>query len=201
MTIAFLSPFLVVIVSLLVPIYPLSCVLAPFLVIFGNLYAKRQMKKLREEAFSCSICNNPMHIVPKSVSNNYLNASQNLEEKIKSVDYDVFLCDNCSNTVVYPYDKRSAYSQCPQCGTKALTTTKTVIQRATYASAGTQQISYQCVFCDYKRMKNKTLPRLQRASFSGGGIGDSGGFSGGHSSGGGSFGGGSSGGGGSTSHW
>ena len=52
--------------------------------------------------------------------NRYLTPQENTEEKLQSVDYDVWLCDQCGNTEVYPYENRyTKYSSCPQCHAKA----------------------------------------------------------------------------------
>jgi uncharacterized protein len=177
----------------------------PFAVIPVNWFAKTQMRKFRNQPIACEQCGTMMHVLSEKKDNAYLTSEQRLEEKIHSMDYDVFLCDQCHHAVIFGYDLRSSYTKCPQCKVKAWGKTKsyTLIQ-PTYAAKGVRRTTYTCLFCDYTENKDEALPRLQasspsyssgRSSFSGGKS------SGGRSSSGGSFGGGRSGGGGSTSRW
>jgi uncharacterized protein len=166
-------------------------------VIPANLYAKVQMRKLRKQSIRCDVCENRMHILPESEDNKFLAPSQDFEERIQSVDYDVFLCNNCGNKVVFEYDNKSSnYAKCPKCNAKAFTKKASyMVQAPTHISAGLERVVYHCKFCGYEKNYDMSLPRLQHTS---GGI--DGNFSGGGSHGG-SFGGGRSGGGGSTSRW
>ncbi|KAA6332049.1 hypothetical protein EZS27_019406 [termite gut metagenome] len=166
-------------------------------IIPANLYAKIQMRKLRKQPILCDACGSMMHLLSESEDNKFLNPSQDFEERIQSVDYDVFLCNNCRNKVVFEYDNKSSiYAKCPQCSAKAFTKkTSYRIQAPTHISAGLERVVYHCKFCGYEKNYDMSLPRLQHAA---GGIG--GNLSGGGSHGG-SFGGGRSGGGGSTSRW
>ena len=114
-----------------------------------------------------------------------------LEEGLRSVDYDAWLCDTCGDKLVIPYKRIfSGYEACPQCKRRTCKKTETVLIKPTYTSTGTKRITRNCRNCRFHDEKEVTMPRLQRSSSSGSG----GGFSSG--GGGSSFGGGSSGGGG-----
>ncbi|KAA6348559.1 hypothetical protein EZS27_003969 [termite gut metagenome] len=182
-------------------IYMLYVMVIPLAIIPASLYAKAQMRKLRTQPIRCDVCESMMHILPEDEDNKFLDPSQDFEERIQSVNYDVFLCNNCGNKVVFEYDNKSSnYAKCPKCSAKAFTKkTSYRIQAPTYISAGLQRVVYHCKFCGYEKNYDMSLPRLQHTA---GGIG--GNSSGGGSHGGsfgGSFGGGRSGGGGSTSSW
>ena len=112
-----------------------------------------------------------------------------LEEKIGSMDYDVWVCGKCPERIIVPHRKWfSSYRECPKCKRRTLkVTTKTTV-RATYSSTGTAIETRRCKNCDHSATKTIILPMLTRSS-----SGSSGGSSGGGGS---SFGGGSSGGGG-----
>ena len=112
-----------------------------------------------------------------------------LEEKIGSMDYDVWVCGQCPERIIVPHRKWfSSYRECPKCKRRTLkVTTKTTV-RATYSSTGTAIETRRCKNCDHSATKTIILPMLTRSS-----SGSSGGSSGGGGS---SFGGGSSGGGG-----
>jgi uncharacterized protein len=122
------------------------------------------------------------HLAPESV----------LEEKLGSVDYDVFVCDRCDATRVVTRRKWfSGYENCPQCKRRTAKRTSRQLVAPTYSASGSREVSVRCKNCAYSRTFQETVPMLERSSSSGSG-GGSGGFGGGGSS----FGGGSSGGGG-----
>ncbi|KAA6352322.1 hypothetical protein EZS27_000272 [termite gut metagenome] len=201
-TINYSTVAIVVVVSLSVllffhAIYMLYLMVILPAIIPANLYAKIHMRKLRKQPIRCDVCESMMRLLPESEDNKFLNPSQDFEERIQSVDYDVFLCSNCGNKVVFQYDNKSSiYAKCPKCSAKAFTKkTSYMVQAPTHISDGLERVVYHCKFCGYEKNYDMSLPRLQHTA---GGIG--GNFSGGGSHGG-SFGGGRSGGGGSTSRW
>ena len=206
---AFLVPFisLFAVIFLFRPEFILLVIPMPFMAIPANIYAKYQMQKIRRQPIPCDVCDGTMHILSEKKEDKYLNMAQQFEEQLSAIDYDVFLCDKCENTLVFTLDKPSIYSKCPKCGTKAfIKTNKRMLVAPTYISTGVEQTIYRCKFCGHEEHKNTKLPRLQRSSgaaFAGGMAagsilrgGGGGGFSGG-----GSFGGGRSGGGGAVGRW
>jgi uncharacterized protein len=113
-----------------------------------------------------------------------------LEEGLRSVDYDVWVCDTCGDKLVLPYKRIfSGYESCPQCKRRTCKKTETVLVKPTYTSTGRKRVVRECRNCGYRNEREVTMPRLQASSSSGGGSSGGGG-------GGSSFGGGSSGGGG-----
>ena len=164
----------------------------PFPPYFLARWLKRKRRALREAPIACSYCEGQMRLLSESEEDPYLKASQITEENLRSVDYDVWLCDHCNRTRIFRYTATSHYSACPQCG--ALTYKQDddrVLFRATTLSAGEGVKSYSCKHCKYQNRVHYTIPRIIVAS---GGFGGSGrgGFGGG-GFGGGGFGGGMSG--------
>ena len=93
--------------------------------------------------------------------------------------------------------KYKSFTNCDHCGAHLLKKENTkVIKVATYEHTGLDEVTYGCLFCKEKTVKNVVIPRREHST-SGGGY-SSGGSS--HSSGG-SFGGGRSGGGGYSGRW
>lgn len=207
-TIGFFLPIvlLIVIALLFNAGYLIFLIPIPFTIIPVSILGKKAMNKARKAPFACNACGNMMRMLSENDEDKYLKLSQQFEEQLQALDYDVFLCDNCQNEVVFMLDLPSVYIKCPKCSTKAFAKEKSqIILAPTYISTGIQQTTYKCKFCGFEDHKNKTLPRLQRTNVytgSGGGYSSGrGGFGGGGSFGGGSFGGGRSGGGGATSRW
>lgn len=175
---------------------------APIAALPAYLYGKRQMKKARRAPIPCDACGSQMHILSEREEDKYLKISQQFEEHLKSVDYDVFLCDNCQNEAIFSLDKFNSYSNCPRCKTKAyILQSKRTVLMPTYINSGTERKIYKCKYCGFEDHKDIKIPKLKRSSgYFGGGFGGgvssgSGGF------GGGGFGGGMTGGGGASGGW
>jgi len=193
------------------PIYLLLLIPIPLTTIPANIYGRLMMLKIRRAPIPCNVCDGTMHILSEKKEDVHLKLSQQFEEKLHAIDYDVFVCDKCANEAIFTLDKPSAYSECPKCKTKAfIIKEKRTIIAPTYISSGTERTTYVCKFCGYEENDNHNIPRINRDNSAiiggavlGGLFSGSGGFGGGGSDGGGggSFGGGMSGGGGSTSGW
>jgi uncharacterized protein len=119
----------------------------------------------------------------------HLDRGQQLEEKLESVDYDVWVCPTCQQAMVIPHNAWfSGYSTCKSCKRRTLDTDTTTLVPATTSSSGVQQVTERCKNCGWGRQYTRVIPRISQSSGS-----SSGGSSGGGGS---SFGGGSAGGGG-----
>lgn len=135
----------------------------------------------------------------------FLTEAEQYEERIGSVDYDVWVTADRGDCEVIAYNKAfSPYDVCPKCNTKAFGVShRKVITRPTYYRRGKGILTKSCSYCKHSeeeyysiQKKVKRRPRSHMRGGSGSSIG--GGFSGGGFSGGG---GGFSGGGGSSGSW
>lgn len=161
------------------------------------------LHRLRNHPRKCPRCGTAMSKLAEDVDNQYLTQSQDLEERLDSVDYDVWLCPKCGETEIYSFvNHSSAYKECPACHTRALRLVGTrTLRPATTHSAGQGEKIYSCAACGHSHSEPYTIPRKENVApiiIPGGGGG--GGFGGGGSFGGG-FGGGRSFGGGSGGSW
>jgi uncharacterized protein len=142
----------------------------------------------------CPTCRTWMTRLSESADNALLEEGQQAEERIKSVDYDVWRCRGCGHHFTLRYPKWiSRYERCPQCRNRTKSSTEKVIDAASTTSSGSALVVETCAFCTFRREHTKVLPRIEPSSSSS--AGSSSGSSGGGSS---SFGGGSSGGGGAS---
>ena len=169
----------------------------PVFVLFLYIWISIRLKQLRNKPRKCDLCGSKMRKLNEEEDNRYLTPQENTEEKLQSVDYDVWLCDQCGNTEVYPYENRyTKYSSCPQCHAKAYSLDRDRILIApTPFSTGTGEKIYHCAHCNFQKKSTYIIPMIIVASGNNRRGGGFGGFSGG------SFGGGRSGGGGATSGW
>lgn len=159
------------------------------------------LKYLRNRPHHCSRCGTRMRKVDEVHDNEYLNRSQDFEERIGSVDYDVWLCPKCGETDIEQYVTPSTgIRQCPSCHAYAgQLLRKRVVVQPTTSRKGQGMNDYVCRCCGHIESVPYLIPMLVAPIiFPGGG---SGGFGGGGGSYGGGFGGGMTGGGGASGGW
>lgn len=176
------------------------------------LLAFWQYRSWRTRPLKCSTCGAKMHRLPEEKDNELLTPSQDLEERLDTVDYDVWECPECGTVERFPFKvKQTKYTECPACHTIAMTLeSDRVVHPATTRREGYGVKTYECKFCGHRTDKGYRIPRKEdpaamaaaaavlgaAASRRGGG---GGGFGGGGFGGG--FGGGATGGGGAGGSW
>jgi uncharacterized protein len=152
------------------------------------LYAIRRPRK-------CPKGHGRMKRLGEAEDNAFLEKEAVLEEKLGSMNYEVWECGTCDERLVVPRRKWfTQYEDCPQCKRRTVAKKTKQLVAPTYTSTGERLVTRTCKNCDWKKTTTETIPVRQRSSSS---SGSSGGFSGGGGGGGGGgFGGGSSSGGG-----
>jgi len=147
----------------------------------------------------CDVCGTIMKKLPEDEDNRYLSPAQDLEENLKSVDYDVWLCPKCGATDVFPFEQQSSYRPCPHCHARAYSMLYDRVEvQPTTMRQGRGVKVYGCKNCGFRNGQPYTIARLAAGVIIGGG---SGGRGGGGGMSGGSWGGGSFGGGGASGSW
>jgi uncharacterized protein len=139
----------------------------------------------RYRARACPHCGQPMHLLQEDEDDAHLQQGQQTEERIGSVDYDVWLC-RC-HTVVLAYNGPEPALACTKCSYKTDKLQHSrVIEEATYDSSGMRENHFLCAHCAAARTEHEVIPRKERSSSSsGGGSSSSSSFGGGSSGGGG----------------
>ena len=154
----------------------------------GSIFGFRKWRRHRRRR--CPSCQSQMACLSETDDDALLEGGQQAEERIGSVDYDVWKCGACSHHFTLRYPKWiTSYEKCPQCHHRTKTTKQTTIVAATASSTGSARVVETCAFCTYRAEYTHTIPRITSSSSSSGGSSSS------SSS---SFGGGSSGGGGAS---
>jgi uncharacterized protein len=157
------------------------------------------MRYYRNKPRVCANCSTKMVKLDEEADNAYLTAAQDTEERLNSVDYDVWLCPRCHSTEIHPYvNAAKSYTVCPNCGSRAcLLESDRIVRNPTHSAEGKGVKTYTCLNCHSRRQDTYTIEKLATAApiIIGGGGRGGGGFSGG------SFGGGMTGGGGASGGW
>lgn len=172
-----------------------------------------KMLRIRRHSRKCPHCGTRMKLIDEEHDNDYLTPSQDLEEKLNSVDYDVWRCPKCAQTDILPYINRSSpYKECPRCHARAMSVTdRRILRPATTKAEGVGADFLTCRNCGNREEKRFTIAKkvddvaltiaIGSALGSAGRRGGGGGGFGGGGFGGGSFGGGLTGGGGAGGRW
>lgn len=171
--------------------------------IIGWLLLWLLMRHTRLHSRCCPNCGTRMNRVDEVHDNDYLTPSQDMEEKLNSVDYDVWLCPRCNETDIIPYEnKHSAYSTCPHCGARANSLlANRILTRPTTRHDGRGVRIYRCRNCGQTTDVPYAIAKVAEPPVIIGGIGGGGRGIGGGGFSGGSFGGGMTGGGGASGGW
>ena len=150
----------------------------------GGLAAYRRWQRSRRR--KCPQCRTWMARLSDSDDDELLSKGQVAEERINSVEYDVWKCPSCAHHFTLRYAKwMSTYAKCPQCNNRTKSSTETVLSAATTSSSGSARVLEQCAFCSFTREYTKTLPRITQSSSSSSGRSGGSSFGGGRSGGGG----------------
>ena len=168
------------------------------------------LNRWRNRPRKCPKCATAMTKVDEVHDNDYLTPAQDLEERIGSVDYDVWLCPECGETDILAYVlPSSTYTECENCHARTMRPTGyRVVKRPTSVNHGVALKDYECLNCHHRRQDKIDLPPDQTRNVAGAAaagaiLGGRGGFGGGIGGGriGGGFGGGRTGGGGAGIRW
>lgn len=194
--------------------YSTLLLIAGFMTLGAGLFIyfiyRLRLRSMRNHTRKCGRCGHKMKKMSEERDNDYLSPSQDLEEQLKSVDYDVWVCPECHEVDIIPFiNRHSSYRECPKCHARAaVLTMERHLRPATTRSEGAGERIYTCRNCGHNDREIYRLPKLADdsavaagaagailGSMLGGSRGGGGGFSGG------SFGGGSSAGGGAGGSW
>jgi uncharacterized protein len=116
----------------------------------------------------CKQCRIPMSLMEEQQDDAYLTPVERTEEKVGSMDHQIWMCSQCGESRKRARFRFSSYSRCSSCQAKAERSTSTVIRSPTYSSSGTKRVDTFCAHCGHQASHTQTIPRLQRTSSSSG---------------------------------
>jgi len=150
----------------------------------GSLYAFMRRRR-RYAVRYCQNCQHKLQLLDDLNEDVYLDDGQRIEENLKSVDYDVWLCDYCNQHELHSYPASfSAYENCPDCRYRTMKTNRMTIERADCYSGGRDEITEECFQdkCGYFNIRTVNTPARDcdddTSSSFGGGSSSGGGASG-----------------------
>lgn len=132
----------------------------------------------------CPRCSAKMQCLSEANDDAHLQPAQQIEERLGSVDYDVWACSACSFVDTRRHGAWfSRYARCSACNAVTLERSQTTLTQATYDFGGRVRVDEQCRHCNHRRQYERSTPPMTRPSSGSSGGRRSSGFSGGRSSG------------------
>ncbi|MFL5386526.1 MAG: TPM domain-containing protein [Longimicrobiaceae bacterium] len=115
---------------------------------FVGLFALSAWQRSRPR--DCPQCGVKMARLDEAQDDVYLDSGQKMEEFLSSIDYDVWKCGACGTHTLLPYPRLfSSVSQCPSCRYRTVTTTRNVLEHATYDHGGREEVIRDCRNCGH----------------------------------------------------
>ncbi|MFH1469308.1 MAG: TPM domain-containing protein [Pseudomonadota bacterium] len=116
---------------------------------------------------TCPECGVYMPMLDEEADDAHLDAGQQREEQVHSVDWQVHACPICDHTRTFSSNRWfSGHSRCPSCRYRTRTTKRQTISAPTYTSSGSAIVTVDCAHCSYHTSRTITLPRKQRSTSS-----------------------------------
>ena len=107
-----------------------------------------------------------MHKLSEEEDDQFLEKGQKAEEKVKSVDYDVWVSGEEGDVLIQSYKRWfSKYNACPNCKFKTYYKVyDKVIRAATYSSSGSGERKHKCTNCGHSKTVRYTIPKQTKTS-------------------------------------
>ena len=112
----------------------------------------------------CKKCLVAMKLLDEREDDAYLTPAERTEDRIGSVNHEIWLCAQCGQTKKKSWSgifaRPSGYSRCSSCGAKAAHTTSWTVTNPTYYSEGERRVETSCAHCGHQTSFMVAIPRL-----------------------------------------
>lgn len=113
----------------------------------------------------CKKCQVPMERLGEQADDRFLSEGEKVEERLGSVDYDVWSCPECHEARKLRWGAiLSSYSRCTSCSFRTLSTTTRTLQSATQYSTGLAEVTENCAHCGFHNRYTRVIPRRPKPS-------------------------------------
>lgn len=108
----------------------------------------------------CPRCRERMVRLSEDADDEYLAETEKTEERIGSVNYNVWLCERCGQVTKMRFAALiTDYAPCPACGARTVNYVRETLRPATSVRDGLVQITESCAHCSHQDVNTLTLPR------------------------------------------
>ena len=119
------------------------------------LYQKSQKQK-------CARCGGRLVRVEGQARDAHLDQGQRMEEALGSVRHELWRCAGCGESVARADPRLTEHDRCGECGYRTVATTRTVVQKPTYESAGSERVETKCAHCGWSQVDVVPIARKVR---------------------------------------
>lgn len=113
----------------------------------------------RNRPRTCPICRIDMVRLGETAEDSRLADGERTEERIGSVEYDVWTCPTCPHVTKVRYGAFfTAYSRCPACGYATKSETVNRIRSPTSFSSGLEEVVERCKNCGHSARSTRVIP-------------------------------------------
>lgn len=136
----------------------------PFLVYLPYLLTLR--RRYRRRGRPCEACGQPMRRLSEREEDAHLSDARQTEERLGSVDHDVWLCGACGSAQRVSFvNDNSDFEACPKCSTVAMSLeSDTVLKSATPTRQGKGMRKHICRHCGHQRKETYLIARTDTSS-------------------------------------
>ena len=109
----------------------------------------------------CPRCRDRMVRLSEEADDEYLAETEKTEERVGSVNYNVWLCERCGQVTKMRFAALvTNYAPCPACGARTVNYVRETVRPATSVRDGLVRITESCAHCSHQDVSTFTLPRL-----------------------------------------
>ena len=115
----------------------------------------------------CPSCQTEMVRLDEDADDARLSSGEQAEERVGSVNYDVWVCPGCEEIEKVRYGAFfTRYATCPQCGARTVSSWSRVEEEAPTWSEGRRRIDESCEHCHYRDSHVRRIPRREETTSS-----------------------------------
>jgi uncharacterized protein len=119
----------------------------------------------RRHPRQCNACGGQLELLEEAEDDAYLDRGQRAEEKVGSVNYDVWFCERCEDVEIIARERwLSSKAKCVKCGYKTAQETTTTVTAATTTSQGEVRVTQRCAHCGHVHQYLRKTPTVSRSS-------------------------------------
>lgn len=117
-------------------------------------------RRLRTAPRTCPMCRIDMVRLSEEADDAHLSPGEAVEERLRSVNYDVWTCPTCPFVTTVRYGAFFTwYARCPSCHFVTTSATVNRVKSPTKWSSGLEEIRQNCAHCGHTHLSTRVIPR------------------------------------------
>jgi uncharacterized protein len=131
--------------------------------LFGLVLGGRALSRRRPR--TCAKCKVRMSRLGEEVDDEHLHEGERTEERLGSVDYDIWRCPQCNYVLKTRWGAFfTSYASCVSCRWKTMSSTSRTVSFASTTSTGLAEVTERCGHCSHQRTYTVVIPMESSSS-------------------------------------